>query len=83
MNPPERSSNPAQVDWSGLMRLGLGVLQLNPEVFWAMSPAELRLALEGAGFLNPETRSPMDRESLASLMSAYPDQAAPNHMNEE
>ena len=48
-----------------------------------MSPAELRLALEGAGFLNPETRSPMDRESLASLMSAYPDQAAPNHMNEE
>ena len=83
MKTPEGSSDPVQVDWSGLMRLGLGALRLSPDVFWAMSPAELRLALEGAGFLNPDTRMPMDRKSLASLMSAYPDQTAPNSKNEE
>ncbi len=59
-------------DWAALMRLGLGALRLPPEVFWAMTPAELRLALEGAGLARAPGTA-MDRGRLADLMAAYPD----------
>ncbi len=64
-----------QIDWPGLMRLGLGALRLTPDTFWAMSPAELRLALEGAGFLTSGTKLAMDRHNLDRLMRAFPDKA--------
>lgn len=67
-----------QIDWPGLMRMGLGALRLTPDVFWSMSPAELRLALEGAGFLVQGSKLPMNRETLAELMAAYPDEPAPS-----
>ncbi len=61
------------VDWPGLMRLGLGTLRLAPEAFWSMTPAELRLALEGAGVLPVGGAAPMGRERMAELMAAFPD----------
>ena len=60
-------------DWAGLMRLGLGALRLSPDSFWSMTPAELRLALEGAGFLTVGGALPMDRVRLADLMADFPD----------
>lgn len=67
-------SGAPQTDWAALMRLGLGALRLPPEVFWSMTPAELRLALEGAGLARPPGAA-MDRGRLADLMAAYPDTA--------
>ena len=64
------------IDWPGLMRLGYGTLRLSPEAFWTMTPAELRLALEGAGVLPVGADLPMDRARLERLMSAYPDRRA-------
>ena len=32
-----------RIAWSGLMQLGLVQLRLAPEVFWALTPAELML----------------------------------------
>lgn len=61
------------LDWAGLMRLGLGALRLAPEVFWAMTPGELRLALEGAGLVPLAGAGPMGRRRLSELMAAYPD----------
>lgn len=61
------------VDWAGLMRLGLGGLRLSPEVFWAMTPRELMLALEGAGLLPVAGMGPMQGDRLAELMAAFPD----------
>ena len=61
-------------DWPGLMRLGLGVLRLNPEAFWSMTPIEFRYALEGAGVL-PVHGAGIDREALDTLMAAFPDNA--------
>lgn len=57
------------------MRLGLGVLRLPPEAFWAMTPGEFRRALEGAGIvpIGGGARS-MDRGRLAELMTAFPDE---------
>ena len=60
-------------DWPGMMRLGFGALRLPPEVFWSMSPAEFRCALEGAGLLNVGIRIPMDRSRLEALMTSFPD----------
>lgn len=64
------------VDWQGLMRLGYGALRLSPDTFWTMTPAEFRLALEGAGLLPIGADLPMDRARLHRLMSAYPDGGA-------
>lgn len=64
-----------EVDWAGLMRLGLGALRLSPEVFWAMTPGELMLALEGAGVLPVGGQAAMGAARLAELMAAFPDSA--------
>ena len=61
------------VDWAGLMRLGLGTLRLAPDVFWAMTPHEFRMALEGAGLMSGSESVSMDRGRLSRLMDAFPD----------
>lgn len=60
------------VDWEQLMRLGIGVLRLSPEDFWAMTPVELDRALEGAG-LAPVGGAAPGRPALEALMARYPD----------
>ncbi len=62
------------VDWAGLMRLGLGALRLSPDDFWAMTPNEFRLALEGAGIVPVGGSAPMSPGRLNELMQTYPDQ---------
>ncbi len=64
------------VDWAGLMRLGLGQLQLDPDAFWAMTPGELLRAAEGAGLL-AEGGQGIDRAVLSTLMAAFPDDVSP------
>lgn len=50
------------------MRAGLHGLGLTPDVFWALTPAELQMMLgTKAG------NGPMLSEGLAALMAAYPD----------
>lgn len=59
-----------RIDWAGLMRLGLVELRLTPEVFWALTPAEL-LLIAGVA---PE-RAPLTRAGLATLLERFPDGA--------
>ncbi|MBV1896715.1 MAG: phage tail assembly chaperone [Rhodobacteraceae bacterium] len=55
-------------DWPALMRAGMRGLGLTPDVFWRLTPAELRLMLgQGAG------TGPMSRAGLDALLAAYPD----------
>lgn len=59
-----------RVDWAGLMRFGLGVLRLPPDVFWSMTPRELAAAAHpwwGAVDAAP------DRAALDGLMARFPD----------
>lgn len=56
------------IDWSGLMRVGIGGLRLRPAEFWALTPAELRLML-GVGAAVP----PLSRARLEELAAAFPD----------
>lgn len=58
----------AGFDWPALMRAGLRQLGLSPDVFWALTPAELGIMLG-----NDTSRTPMLSEGLAALMAAYPD----------
>lgn len=56
------------IDWAGLMRAGLQGLGLVPDVFWRLSPIELRIML-GADNAQP----PLTRARLAELAAAFPD----------
>ncbi len=58
------------MDWAALMRVGLGILRLPPEVFWAMTPREFLAAAEpwmGTG------AAPMGRSELDELRARFPD----------
>ena len=59
----------SRIDWPGLMRLGLVRLGLAPDVFWALTPAELMLlaGLDGGG------HAAMTRAGLDALAARYPD----------
>lgn len=65
---------PERIDWDNLMRLGLGVLRLAPDVFWGMTPIELLRALEGAGAV-PVGGAGLRRAGLERLMAEFPDKA--------
>ena len=61
-----------RVDWGELMRVGLGLLRLPPDVFWGMTPRELGHALEGAGLASPGI-SALRRDDLVQLIARFPD----------
>lgn len=56
------------IDWPGLMRVGLQGLGLAPEVFWKLTPMELRIIL-GADHIIP----PLSRDRLVELARRFPD----------
>ena len=59
-----------RIDWAGLMRLGLGVLKLPPDVFWGMTPREL--AAGAAPYQGARGGAP-DRGALDQLLQRFPD----------
>jgi len=64
-------------DWPVLMRAGLQGLRLPPEVFWQLTPVELRLMLGQAA-----AQGALGRSGLESLMAAYPDNPQQRHEGE-
>ena len=57
-----------RLDWAAMMRAGLCGLGLTPAVFWALTPAELRL------MLGPPGEVPMRRACFEALCRRYPDE---------
>ncbi|MEP2470240.1 rcc01693 family protein [Roseobacter sp.] len=57
-----------RLDWPALMRVGLLGMRLEPDVFWALTPAELQMMLG-----DPSTSGPLLSTGLEALMAAYPD----------
>lgn len=58
------------IDWAGLMRAGLGTLGLTPDVFWRLTPVELRIMLGVDAAASPLTRARLDE-----LARAFPDKS--------
>ena len=58
------------IDWAGLMRAGMLGLRLTPDVFWRLSPIELRIMLGAENAAAPVTRT-----RLEELAAAFPDVA--------
>lgn len=56
--------------WRDAIAFGIGVLKLSPRDFWAMTPRELALAIEGA---RGGVSAPIDRAALDALMNEFPD----------
>ena len=52
------------------MTVGLGILRLNPQDFWRMTPREMAHAL---GPLAPTNAPPIARAGLVALMQRFPD----------
>ncbi len=53
---------------------GLGLLRLPPDVFWAMTPRELTLALRGLTGTVPSGGTPsLHRADLLALIQRFPD----------
>ncbi len=55
------------------MAIGLGLLRLPPQAFWAMTPLEFERAMRA---LTPARLLPPGRGDLAALMQAFPDDPA-------
>lgn len=64
----------SRFSWVNAMRLGLGVLRLPPNVFWAMTPREFEAAVSGALGLDggPDR---MTASTLQTLMDRFPDRS--------
>jgi uncharacterized phage protein (TIGR02216 family) len=50
------------------MRMGLGVLKLTPQAFWAATPREIASAFPRA------RREVLGRGALSALMNSFPDE---------
>lgn len=73
-DPPEDAPDQgAAFDWPALTALGLGVLRLTPDVFWAMTPQEFAAVLRGTFGPPQPVAAPMTNDHLTALMRAYPD----------
>lgn len=57
------------LNWSDLLHAGLHRLRLNPEEFWRLTPAELRIMLGQS-----VAASPMGRSELEQMMAKFPDE---------
>lgn len=58
----------SEMDWPALLKAGLQTLRLQPETFWRLTPAELRLMLGDRHGV-----AALGRAGLDALMAAYPD----------
>ena len=58
----------SSIDWAGLLRAGLFELRLTPEVFWRLTPIELKIMLGAEG-----TAPALTRARLEELAAAFPD----------
>jgi len=56
------------------MAFGFGVLRRSSAEFWAMTPRELGAAMDGA--YGRAGAGPLPRDTLDTLMSAFPDRSA-------
>jgi uncharacterized phage protein (TIGR02216 family) len=56
------------------MAFGFGVLRLQPDSFWAMTPRELLSAVEGVSGVSMQDQT-IARSTLEALMRAFPDEA--------
>ena len=66
--------------WRQCAVVALGVLRWPPEVFWAATPADLYLALQGVTGrgLKAADSSPLSRAELEDLCALFPDRPVRN-----
>jgi len=59
------------IPWEELMAIALGVLNLTPKTFWAMTPAEFKAIYNGRMELIFDL--PPTREQIKEFMQKFPD----------
>ena len=64
----------SKFEWHSLMKAGLHSLQLKPEEFWRLTPAELVLMLGGGN-----QAMPLERATMDALLARFPDKQGGSH----
>ncbi|WP_112943723.1 MULTISPECIES: rcc01693 family protein [unclassified Rhizobium] len=68
------NAGPTPFPWARVLHVGLCLLRLPPQSFWAMTPVEFHAA---AGGLSPP-RAAVSRADLDGLMARFPDRRSPS-----
>ena len=67
-------SQPDEVDWSRLYEICVGMIGIQPNQFWEMSPIEVNLAIAGfKEFHGGQKAEPLNKGELDKLMELHPD----------
>ena len=68
------NSQANQIDWQRLYQVCVGMIGIQPNMFWNMSPREVFLAIDGfKEFNGAEKETPLSRNELDKLMELHPD----------
>jgi uncharacterized phage protein (TIGR02216 family) len=68
--PSQALASVAPFPWDEAIGFGLGVLRLDPDAFWRMTPRELAHAIRGGG---GAPAPPLARTAFLDLMQRFPD----------
>ncbi len=65
----------ADVNWRMYAEVATGLLGWSPDIFWASTPEEFRVALKGWQSFRQGAASviPLKREEMAMLLDRFPD----------
>ena len=70
----QRKNSEQSIDWSRLYSICVGMIGIQPEQFWRMSPIEIDLAVAGfKEFNGVKENRPLTADELNELMELHPD----------
>ena len=70
----QSSDSEQSIDWSRLYSICVGMIGIQPEQFWRMSPIEINLAIAGfKEFNGVKEDRPLTADELNELMELHPD----------
>ena len=68
------SSQVDDINWQRLYQVCVGMMGIQPDRFWDMSPREIFLAIDGfKEFNGVEESAPLTKNELEQLMELHPD----------
>ena len=69
-----RKNDSETIDWSRLYSVCVGMIGIQPDQFWRMSPVEVNLAISGfKEFNGVKEDKPLSKDELNELMELHPD----------
>jgi len=69
-----KNNQVSEIDWQRLYQVCVGMIGIQPDSFWDMSPREIYLAIDGfKEFNGAQSDKPLSKNELEELMELHPD----------